>query len=98
MIKYLPCGNYVSCGFDGQLFLFDENLNCLNKIEIIGDWIYSISEIPETTNEFMACCPGKIFLLSINDNKMNLKNMLLYLFLNNLINLLKKVKLFQNLF
>ena len=77
MIKYLPCGNYVSCGFDGQLFLFDENLNYLNKIEIIGDWIYSISEIPDTTNEFMACCPGKIFLLSINDNKMNLENKLL---------------------
>ncbi len=71
MIKQLPCGNYVSCGFDGQIFLFDENLNQIHSDNTIKYPIYSISEIPGTQNEFMACCPEKIYLLSINDNKIN---------------------------
>ena len=71
MMKQLPCGNYVSCGFDGQIFLFDENLNQIHSDNTIKYPIYSISEIPGTQNEFMACCPEKIYLLSINDNKID---------------------------
>ena len=71
MIKQLPCGNYVSCGFDGQIFLFDEDLNQIHSDNTIKNPIYSISEIPGTQNEFMACCPEKIYLLSINDKKIN---------------------------
>ena len=81
MIKEFQCGKFVSCGFDGKLVLYNENLEKINVLEIIENWIYSISEISNTKNEFMACCPEKIFLVSIVDNKLedniirlNLKN------------------------
>ena len=74
MIRELPCGNFVSCGFDGQLFLYDENLNHIYSEKIIDNWIYSISEIPDTNNKFMVCCPEKIFLLSVKDNKIDEEN------------------------
>jgi hypothetical protein len=74
MIKQLPCGNYVSCGFDGQIILFDENLNQIYRDKSINNSIYSISEIPGTQNEFMACCPEKIFLVSISDNQLKIDN------------------------
>ena len=75
MIRELPCGHFVSCGFDGQLFLYDENLNKIYSEQIIDNWIYSISEIPDNTkNKFMVCCPEKIFLLSVKDNKIDEEN------------------------
>ena len=73
MIKELPCGNFVSCGLDGQLVLYDENMEVINNVNI-ENWIYSISEIPDTQNEFMACCPEKIFLVTIKDNELHIQN------------------------
>ena len=73
MIKELGCGKFVSCGLDGQLILYDENMDSINSINI-DNWIYSISEIPDTQNEFMACCPEKIFLVSIKDNELFIQN------------------------
>ena len=73
MIKEFPCGNFVSCGLDGQLVLYDENMEVINNVNI-ENWIYSISEIPDTQNEFMACCPEKIFLVTIKDNELHIQN------------------------
>ena len=73
MIKELDCGNFVSCGLDGSIILFDENMNKLTNEKIINNWIYSISEIPDTKNEFMVCCPEKIILLNVIDNKLNIE-------------------------
>lgn len=73
MIKEFPCGNFVSCGLDGQLVLYDENMEVINYVNI-ENWIYSISEIPDTQNEFMACCPEKIFLVTIKDNELHIQN------------------------
>ena len=73
MIKELSCGKFVSCGLDGQLILYDEKMNQINS-ENIDTWIYSISEIPGTENEFMVCCPEKIFLISIKDNELVVQN------------------------
>ena len=74
MIKELPCGYFVSCGFDGKIILYDENLNYLYDEKIIDNWIYSISEIPDTKDKFMVCCPEKIFLVSVKDNKLDLED------------------------
>ena len=79
MIKELPCGNLISCGLDGQLFLYDENCDLIDNIKVINDWIYSISEIPNTENEFMACCPEKILLISVKDNKLDINPKRLYM-------------------
>lgn len=73
MIKEFACGNFVSCGLDGQLVLYDENMEVINNVNI-ENWIYSISEIPDTQNEFMACCPEKIFLVAIKDNELHIQN------------------------
>ena len=74
MIKEFPCGKFVSCGFDGNLVLYNENFDKIYDENIIDNWIYSISEIPNTQNEFMVCCPEKIFLVSITDNNLEVKN------------------------
>ena len=81
MIKEFPCGKFVSCGFDGFLALYNENCDKIYDENIIDNWIYSISEIPNTKNEFMVCCPEKIFLVLITDEilevkskRLNLKN------------------------
>ena len=74
MIKELDCGKFVSCGLDGLIVLYDENMNEIDKIKIIDNWIHSISEIPGTKNEFMACCPEIISLISVKDNTLELEN------------------------
>ena len=77
MIKELACGKYVSCGIDGLLILYDENFNKISEVKIIENWIYSISEIPDTKNEFMVCCPEKIFLVTIKDNTLDVESKIL---------------------
>lgn len=83
MIIEMPCGFFVSCGLDGQIILYDENLNEIYKEKIIDNWIYSISLVPNSKNQFMACCPEKIFLVTIKEKdidleykKLNIKNSL----------------------
>ena len=75
MIKELPCGNFVSCGLDGQLVLYDENMEVINNVNI-ENWIYSISEIPDTQNEFMACCPEYIKDIQKENNDIYVLNSL----------------------
>ena len=48
-------------------------MEVINNVNI-ENWIYSISEIPDTQNEFMACCPEKIFLVTIKDNELHIQN------------------------
>ena len=72
MIKEFPCGKFVSCGLDGKLILYDENCKEIYSIIIIENWIYSISEIPGSENNFMASCPEKIIILTIDDKQLNL--------------------------
>ena len=72
MIKEFPCGKFVSCGLDGKLILYYDNLEKKYEFKIIENWIYSISDIPGNENNFMACCPEKIVLLSIDGNELNL--------------------------
>ena len=74
MIKQFQCGKFVSCGFDGYLNLYDENFDNIYRIQVIDNWIYSISEIPNTKNEFLVCCPEKVFLVLITDNKLEVQN------------------------
>mgnify|MGYP002624787813 CR=1 FL=1 len=71
MIKELPCGKFVSCGLDGKIILIDENQSKKNidSNKIIDDWIYSITEVPGSDNEFIACCPEKIYIISIINDK-----------------------------
>lgn len=71
MIRELPCGKFVSCGLDGKIILIDENQEkkSIDSNKIIDNWIYSIAEVPDTENEFIACCPEKIYIISINNNK-----------------------------
>ena len=73
MIKELYCGNFVSCGLDGKLILYDDNFNEVYSIGISDDWIYSISESLETENEILVCCPEYIYLVVIDNNKLILK-------------------------
>ena len=71
MIRELSCGKFVSCGLDGKIMLIDENQEKKNidSTRIIDDWIYSIAEVPGTDNEFIACCPEKIYIIFIINNK-----------------------------
>lgn len=71
MIRELPCGKFVSCGLDGKIILIDENQKKkdIDSNKIIDDWIYSIAEVPDTDNEFIACCPEKIYIIFIINNK-----------------------------
>jgi len=71
MIRELPCGKFVSCGLDGKIILIDENQEKKNidSTKIIDDWIYSITDVPGTDNEFIACCPEKIYIIFIINNK-----------------------------
>jgi hypothetical protein len=71
MIRELPCGKFVSCGLDGKIILIDENQEkkIIDSNKIIDDWIYSIAEVPDTDNEFIACCPEKIYIIFIINNK-----------------------------
>ena len=73
MIKELSCGNFVSCGLDGQLILYDDKLNKVDSICITDDWIYSISESLGTENQILVCCPEYIYLVTIDNNKLILK-------------------------
>jgi len=73
MIKELSCGNFISCGLDGQLILYDDNLNKIDSICITNDWIYSISESLGAENEILVCCPEYIYIVTINNNKLTLK-------------------------
>ena len=74
MIKELGCGKFISCGLDGLIVLYDENMNEIDKIKIIDNWIYPISEIPGTKNEFIACFPEIISLISVKDNTLELES------------------------
>jgi len=71
MIRELSCGKFVSCGLDGKIILIDENQEkkSIDSNKIIDNWIYSIAEVPDTENEFIACCPEKIYIIFINNNK-----------------------------
>jgi hypothetical protein len=71
MIRELPCGKFVSCGLDGKIILIDENQKKkdIDSNKIIDNWIYSIAEVPDTDNEFIACCPEKIYIIFIINNK-----------------------------
>ena len=73
MIKELSCGNFVSCGLDGQLILYDDKLNKVDSICITDDWIYSISESLGAENQILVCCPEYIYLVTIDNNKLILK-------------------------
>ena len=73
MIKELSCGNFVSCGLDGKLILYDDKLNEIDSITITDDWIYSISESLGAENEILVCCPEYIYLVTIDNNKLILK-------------------------
>ena len=73
MIKELSCGNFVSCGLDGQLILYDDKLNKVDSICITDDWIYSISQSLGAENEILVCCPEYIYLVTIENNKLILK-------------------------
>ena len=73
MIKELSCGNFVSCGLDGQIILYDDKLNKVDSICITDDWIYSISESLGAENQILVCCPEYIYLVTIDNNKLILK-------------------------
>ena len=73
MIKELSCGNFVSCGLDGKLILYDDKLNEIDSICITNDWIYSISESLGAENQILVCCPEYIYLVTIDNNKLILK-------------------------
>ena len=73
MIKELSCGNFVSCGLDGQLILYDDKLNKVDSICITDDWIYSISDSLGAENQILVCCPEYIYLVTIDNNKLILK-------------------------
>jgi hypothetical protein len=73
MIKELSCGNFISCGLDGKLILYDDNLNEVDSICITDDWIYSISQSLGAENEILVCCPEYIYLVTIENNKLILK-------------------------